>query len=85
MVIHDDQVGFAGPLLHRRKETLVEVRALLSRARVASRIDPRPQIGIVRKKRQLRAIARSVSFAQSRICRNASISSMPFSIGWSAI
>ncbi len=43
MMIHDDQVRFLGPLLHRGNEALLEVRALLPRAGIASRIQARPQ------------------------------------------
>ena len=62
MVIHNDQIGLFGPLLHGGQETLIEVRALLAGAGVAPRIHARPQIRIVREKRQLTAVARFREF-----------------------
>ena len=56
MVIHDDQVRVFRTLVHRGNEALIELRALLAGAGISPRIQPRPQIGIIRQKRQLRAV-----------------------------
>src|SRR5439155_17936573 len=56
MVVHDNQVGIACTTVHRGHEAVVEVGALLSSAGLAPRIQPGPQIRIVRKERQLRAV-----------------------------
>src|SRR5258708_28411156 len=55
-MVHDDQIRFLRPLLHRGDEAIPELRALLPRAGVPARVHPRPQLRIVRQKRKLRAI-----------------------------
>src|SRR5580692_8827273 len=57
MVIHNDQVGFLSPLVHRGDEATLELLALLPAAKVAARIDPVPKLGVVGQKRKLVAIA----------------------------
>src|SRR6266852_3543687 len=56
VMVHDDQIRFLRPLLHRGDEAFPELRALLPRAGVPARVHPRPQLRIVRQKRKLRAI-----------------------------
>jgi hypothetical protein len=47
MVIHDNQVRILRSLMHRCNKTGIEVRALLPGARIAARVQPRPQIRII--------------------------------------
>src|SRR5882762_5926 len=85
MMIYDDQVGFLGVLVHARHKTGIKRRAILSRARVPPRVQlPQSSESSGRKVSSARSPV-SVNFAQSLICRKASISSMPFSSPWSAI
>ena len=63
MMIHDNQIGFRGALVHFRHKTFRKIRALLSGTSVPSRIQSRPQFRIVRQKRKLGAVARLRQFA----------------------
>src|SRR5262249_40194477 len=57
MVIHDDEVGVFGALVHRRDEALIELGALLAGAGVAASVEAHPEIGIVGEECQLGAVA----------------------------
>ena len=57
MMIHDDQVGFVRPLVHRRDEATLKFRALLPGAQVAARVDAVPKLGVVGQERQFAAVA----------------------------
>ncbi len=58
MVIHDDQIGLGGALVHGRDEAAIEFRTFRSGASVAPGVEALPQIRIVGQKIQLRAVAR---------------------------
>ena len=58
MVIHDDQVGLFGQLVHARQKAWIKRRALLARARIPSRVQPPPKLRIIRQERQFRAVPR---------------------------
>src|SRR5579862_7243146 len=57
-VVHNNQVRFLRPLVHRRDETVLKLRAFLSRAKIAARVNPVPKLGVVRQKSQFAAVAR---------------------------
>src|SRR5579862_4680538 len=61
-VIHDNQIRFLRPLVHRRDEAVLEFRALLPRAKIAARVNPVPKLGIVRQKGQFAPVARLRQF-----------------------
>ena len=58
MVIDDDQVAFAGLLVHARDEAALELRALLAAAQLAARVHLGPCRAVLRQALDLRAIAR---------------------------
>ena len=47
MVIHDDQVGVFGALMHRGDEALIELGTFLAGAGVAARVEAHPKVGVV--------------------------------------
>ncbi|HEY3595290.1 MAG TPA: hypothetical protein VGL13_15495 [Polyangiaceae bacterium] len=57
MVIHDDQVGVFGALVHCGDETLIELGTFLAGAGIATRVEARPEVGVVGKKCEFGAIA----------------------------
>ena len=66
VMIDDDHVGFGGPLVHRGDEAAVELGAFLARAGLAPRVEPRPQLRVVRQKAQLGAVAGFRQLAPNR-------------------
>ena len=86
MVIHDDQVGLGGALVHRREETPVELRAFGTGAGVAARVEALPQIRIVGQKIEFRAVARGRHFFPVANLRETSpVRRGPSATGWSAM
>ena len=57
VVVDDDDVGFAGSLVHLRDETAVELIALLAGAKFAPRIEFGPETAVCGERPQLGAIA----------------------------
>jgi len=58
MMIHDDQVGLGGTLVHGRDEAAIELRTSLSRAGIPPRVKSLPKVGIIGQKVELGAVAR---------------------------